>query len=134
MLSRVSASINPWEVLGIGHNRKVAVVNCPVNYYDLIGETSPKFRNWALKVGGLSMAHLFVQKLDDLRNLIPVSKKKLIAGGVVWVSWEKNPLVSSDVNEHTIKHVAEQNGLACVDLFELNTDWWGIKLIPEANA
>ena len=134
MLPRVSTTTDIWKVLGIGHNRKVAVVNCPVDYQELIGETSPKFKNWALKVGDLSLAHLFVSRLDELRNLIPVSKQKLNEGGAVWVSWQKNPLTASDVNEHTVQHVAEQHGLTCKDLCELHPDWWGVKLVPQAEA
>ena len=130
MLPRSSTYTNPWQILGIDHNLKVAVVNCPVDYQELIGSNSPKFKNWSLKVGDLSLAHLFVNNLEELKQLIPLSGRKIRPSGAVWVSWKKEPLTINDVNEYTVKHVAEQHGLSCENLCELNSEWWGIKLVP----
>lgn len=117
-----------WQILGIDYNRKVAIVNCPEDYYELIGFDSPEFKNWSLKVGDLSMAHLFVSNLDDVRNLIPHAKQKVNKDGAVWISWLKEPSQASDLNRHTIQHVAEKNGLTTNEPVLLNDNWWGIKL------
>jgi hypothetical protein len=121
--------IKLWQILGIELDRRIAIVNCPEDYYDLIESDCPEFKNWSLKVGNLSMVHLFVTDLDDVRNLIPLAAEKVNSGGSVWISWKKNPTQTSDLNEHTIQHVAEKHGFDTKDPLKLNDNWWGIELV-----
>ena len=120
---------NLWRVLGIDCNRKGAIVNCPADYYELLGSDCPEFKNWSLKVGDLSIAHLFVSNLDDVRNLFPVAAKKVNSGGAIWISWLKNPSQTTDLNEHTIQHVAEKHGFKMNTSILLNDSWWGVELL-----
>ena len=83
-----------------------------------------------LKKNLLNSKSNFVNNLEELKQLIPLSGRKIRPSGAVWVSWKKEPLTINDVNEHTVKHVAEQHGLSCENLCELNSEWWGIKLVP----
>ncbi|MFT4525982.1 MAG: hypothetical protein ACI85F_002143 [Bacteroidia bacterium] len=121
-------TIKLWQILGIDCNRKVAIVNCPEDYYELIGSDCPEFKNWSLKVGDLSMAHLFVTNLNDVRNLVPHASEKVHNDGSVWISWPNKPAKATDLNEHTIKHVAEKHGFDANAPLLLNDNWWGIEL------
>lgn len=119
-----------WKKLGLKNDLKVAVINCPSDYHQMIGHESPRFRNWSLKVGDLDMTHIFAHKFEDVSKYVPIAKEKIKRDGKVWVSWpKKSSKLHAGFTEDHIRELAIEQGLVDTKVCRVDDDWSGLMLV-----
>jgi len=116
--------------LGIKPGHKLALINQPGNYFELLeADVTDQLCN---KNEVPDLIHLFtVTKKEfesEMERLEPViEKNKKI---VIWVSWyKKSSGVVTDITEDTIRNFALKNNLVDVKVCAVSDIWSGLKLL-----
>ena len=116
--------------LGIGPQTKLALVNAPDNYSQLL-ETDVS--------GQLSgghqppdIVHLFVKNNKEFEREMKKLKTTIAKNPsiVIWVSWyKKSAGIPTDITEDVIRNYALKNGLVDVKVCAVSDIWSGLKLV-----
>ena len=114
--------------LGIQPGMKLALVNAPDNYFQLL-ETDVSDQ-----VGGKNadLVHLFVKNNKEfeaeMKKLKPmIAKNPKI---IIWVSWyKKSAGIPTDLTEDVIRNYALKNDLVDVKVCAVSDTWSGLKLV-----
>src|SRR5947199_8969808 len=74
--------------------------------------------------------HLFATSASKLKRKLESYRKRIVPGGVIWVSWpKKSSGVKSDITEDTIRDVALRMRLVDVKVCAVDEVWSGLKLM-----
>jgi hypothetical protein len=123
------------QKLGIKPGFRMAVINPPSHYADLIAPLPDAVSFHAADEGRLNCLHLFVRTAAELEQHLAPSKTRIVPNGMIWVSWPKRTAkVPTDLTEDRIRQLAIQLGLVDVKVCAVDAVWSGLKLvIPVAN-
>lgn len=122
--------------LGIKPQMKIALINQPGNYYDLL-ETNIK--DQLIKKNEIpDFIHLFVTTAKEfeaeMKKINLFSKKNTSV--IIWVSWYKKAALRqaqgklvTDVTEDVIRNYALKNDLVDVKVCAVSDVWSGLKLV-----
>ena len=78
----------------------------------------------------MQFVHLFATSASKLKSKLGSYRKKIVPGGVIWVSWpKKSSAVTSDITEDTIRDLALPMGLVDVKVCAVDEVWSGLKLV-----
>ena len=116
--------------LGIKPQMKIALINQPGNYYDLL-ETNIK--DQLIKKNEIpDFIHLFVTTAKgfeaNMKKIKLFSKKNTSL--IIWVSWYKKAAkIVTDVTEDVIRNYALKNDLVDVKVCAVSDVWSGLKLV-----
>ncbi|MCY3781623.1 MAG: DUF3052 domain-containing protein [Chloroflexi bacterium] len=117
--------------LGIKPGVRMALLNPPDHYLDLLGELPPDV---TIEKGMSRADYDFVQAFfvrradyeagfDDLKSAI---KKD----GMIWISWYKKAAkMPTDITEDVVRDVALAGGLVDVKVAAIDAQWSGLKLV-----
>lgn len=78
----------------------------------------------------LALQHLFVTKVDTLRDGLVEAVAHMAKDGMIWVSWPKKASgVATEVSEDTVRLVALPMGLVDIKVCAVTDVWSGLKLV-----
>jgi len=116
--------------LGIRPGERVAALQAPAGYEDLLGELPADAAITARANAGAEFVHLFTTRRDDLEKRLATLRTKLADTGVLWVSWPKKASkVPTEITEDTIRAVALPLGFVDVKVCAVDDTWSGLKLM-----
>ena len=101
------------------------------NYISLLALPADVVVTWLPSAkSDVQFVHLFTTSATNLKRKLESYRKRIVPGGVIWVSWpKKSSGVNSDITEDTIRDVALPMGLVDVKVCAVDEVWSGLKLV-----
>jgi len=120
-----------WKKLGYKTGMFAYVDGGPNNYLSLLALPADVVVTWLPKAkSDMEFVHLFATSASKLKRKLEYYRKRIVPGGVIWVSWpKKSSGVKSDITEYTIRDVALPMGLVDVKVCAVDEVWSGLKLL-----
>jgi hypothetical protein len=128
--------------LGYAAGQRACLIAVPVNVAELLGfeqfAVRRVLKNASMLVreaGPFDLIHLFVSEAEGLGAALADARKRLVANGMVWVSWPKKAAkAATDVTDHVVRSAALAAGLVDIKVCAVDATWSGLKLvIPRAD-
>ena len=125
-----------WKKLGYKPGMSVYVEGEPSNYISLLKLPADVVVTWLPRAkSDMQFMHLFATSASKLKSKLESYRKKIVPGGVIWVSWpKKSSGVTSDITEDTIRDLALPMGLVDVKVCAVDEVWSGLKLVIRRTA
>ena len=125
-----------WKKLGYKNGMSAYVDGGPNNYISLLALPADVAVTWLPKAkSDMEFVHLFATSASNLKRKLESYRKRIVPGGVIWVSWpKKSSGVKSDITEDTIRDVALPMGLVDVKVCAVDEVWSGLKLMIRRTA
>jgi hypothetical protein len=116
--------------LGVKIGFRVAVVNPPENYFNLLLPLPPSVLVLQKPGKGMDLIHFFTgSRMRYERKLIEL-KKLLVPNGMLWISWPKAASkVPTDMSDKIVRNFALRNGLVDIKVCAVDETWSGLKLV-----
>ncbi|MGC4100108.1 hypothetical protein [Ferruginibacter sp.] len=116
--------------LGITPEMKVAVINQPGNYFELLQQDISK----QLLTGRQTpdLVHLFAKDSSAFKKGMEKALQytKANTSVVIWVSWYKKASgIATDLTEDSIRNFALQHNLVDIKVCAVSDVWSGLKLV-----
>jgi hypothetical protein len=120
-----------WKKLGYKTGASAYVDGGPSNYISLLTLPADVVVTWLpWAKSQMQFVHLFVTSASKLKSKLESYRKRIVPGGVIWVSWpKKSSGVKSDITEDTIRDLALPMGLVDVKVCAVDEVWSGLKLM-----
>jgi hypothetical protein len=116
--------------LGVKPGFRVAVVNPPDRYWDLVHPLPEGVTLAGPRAKALDFVHIFVERRAELARALKRALARVKPEGMVWVSWPKKASgIRSDLTEDLIREVAFPLGLVDVKVCAVDETWSGLKLV-----
>ena len=116
--------------LGIRSNEKIAAINPPANYAQLLVGLPDGAIITTRAAKAARFVHLFVTRRADLAKRLAALRTTLDPAGILWISWPKKAArMSTDITEDTIREVALPFGFVDVKVCAVDETWSGLKLM-----
>ena len=125
-----------WKKLGYKTGMSAYVDGGPSNYISLLVLPADVVVAWLPSAkSDVQFVHLFTTSASNLKRKLESYRKRIVPGGVIWVSWpKKSSGVTSDISEDTIRDVALPTGLVDVKVCAVDEVWSGLKLMIRRTA
>ena len=125
-----------WKKLGYKTGVSAYVEGEPSNYISLLALPADVVVSWLLRAkSDMEFVHLFATSASQLKSKLESVRKRIVPGGVIWVSWpKKSSGVKSDITEDTIRDLALPMGLVDVKVCAVDEVWSGLKLVIRRTA
>jgi hypothetical protein len=120
-----------WKKLGYKTGMAAYVDDGPNNYLSLLTLPADVVVTWLRRAKSeMEFVHLFATSTSKLKRKLEFYRKRIVPGGVIWVSWpKKSSGVKSDITEDVIRDVALPMGLVDVKVCAVDGVWSGLKLM-----
>ena len=116
--------------LGIKPSMKVAFIDAPAQYLDLLGELPADLRVLRRLGRGMDFVHFFSASYTRLERRLPALKRSLAYDGMLWLSWpKKSSKLDKDLAEGDVRTMGLQSGLVDVKVCAVDEDWSGLKFV-----
>jgi hypothetical protein len=116
--------------LGIAEGMRVAVLDAPEGYLELLGVLPDGVRVDADLTELPDLVHVFVLERPHLAATLAALRKRIDGATPVWVSWpKKSSKVATTVTEDVIRDVALPLGFVDVKVCAVSEVWSGLKLV-----
>lgn len=116
--------------LGLRPGMRAHAVAAPQHYRRLLAPEPEGVRWLGPRARGLDLVHLFVTRRRDLAAALPRQLARIVADGMIWVSWPKKASgVASDVTEDVVRRYALPLGIVDVKVCAVDDVWSGLKLV-----
>jgi hypothetical protein len=115
--------------LAIKPKTRMAVVNAPEGYRELLGELPPETTYADQLDGTFDWIQVFVTKKQALYDQLPGLKAKLAPNGILWITFPRDKQ-ATDLNRNAVVPDAVQGrfGLTPVANTVVNDDWTAYRL------
>ena len=125
-----------WKKLGYKAGVSAYVESEPRNYISLLTLPADVVVTWLPRAkSDMEFVHLFATSASQLKSKLESVRKRIVPGGVIWVSWpKKSSGVTSDITEDTIRDLALPMGLVDVKVCAVDEVWSGLKLVIRRTA
>ena len=125
-----------WKKLGYKTGMSAYVDGGPSNYISLLTLPADVVVTWLPRTKSeMEFVHLFATSASQLKNKLKSYRKRIVPGGVIWVSWpKKSSGVKSDITEDKIRDLALPMGLVDVKVCAVDEVWSGLKLMIRRAA
>jgi hypothetical protein len=125
-----------WKKLGYKNGMSAYIDGEPSNYISLLALPADVVVTWLPSAkSDVQFAHLFTTSASNLKRKLESYRKRIVPGGVIWVSWpKKSSGVKSDISEDTIRDLALPMGLVDVKVCAVDQVWSGLKLMIRRTA
>ena len=125
-----------WKKLGYKAGVSAYVEGEPCNYASLLTLPADVVVTWLPRAkSDMEFVHLFATSASQLKGKLESVRKRIVPGGVIWVSWpKKSSGVTSDITEDTIRDEALPMGLVDVKVCAVDEVWSGLKLVIRRTA
>jgi hypothetical protein len=120
-----------WKKLGYETGISAYVDGGPSNYISLLALPADVAVTWLRSAKSeMEFVHFFATSASKLKRRLEFYRKRIVPGGVIWVSWpKKSSGVKSDITEDTIRDVALPMGLVDIKVCAVDEVWSGLKLM-----
>jgi hypothetical protein len=120
-----------WKKLGYKTEISAYVDGGPSNYISLLALPADVAVTWLRSAKSeMEFVHFFATSASKLKRRLEFYRKRIVPGGVIWVSWPKKTSgVKSDITEDTIRDVALPMGLVDIKVCAVDEVWSGLKLM-----
>ena len=116
--------------LGLKVGMRVAFVDAPDHYRDLLGELPEPMRILHRPGRDMDFVHFFTSRRKRLDSRLPALKASLAATGMLWISWpKKSSSMATEVAESDIRAAGLAAGLVDVKICAVDEDWSGLKFV-----
>lgn len=119
--------------LGIKPDFRIALLNAPDHYLDLLGDLPHGITIDDALVDSdqdYDFVHAFYVNRADYEADFVTLKSAIKKDGMVWVSWyKKASKMPTDITEDVIRDVALEGGLVDVKVAAIDQQWSGLKLV-----
>jgi hypothetical protein len=116
--------------LGVVRDRRVAVINDPGHFFDLL---APVPDGVALKTtlrGGADVVVLFVLRRAEFDRRLAAAGRAVFPAGGLWIAWPKRTSkVPTDMTEDVVREVALPTGLVDNKVCAIDEVWSGLRLV-----
>ena len=107
--------------LGIKDGTRLALVNAPDGFDELVGPTTPGKAH--------DLVVVFATERKVLEKHIAKLEKTIFPDGAIWAAWPKKASkVPTDITEDTIREICLPRGLVDVKVCAIDDTWSGLKL------
>lgn len=118
------------QKLGIKSGARIAVVNAPMGYWDMLGSLPEGVLAVDPDRGTVDIVHLFVRDRVTLAASLPALRERIAPNGMIWASWPKRSSgVATELDENVVRETALQSGLVDVKVCAVDETWSGLKLV-----
>ncbi len=116
--------------LGIKPGFKIAILNPPAHYRQLIGELPESVTIVDDLNGPLDFIHFFTRQSAELADQFPALKQALASNGMLWISWPKQSAkAATDLTENVIRDIGLKNKLVDVKVAAVDEFWSGLYFV-----
>ena len=117
--------------LGIKSGNRVALLNAPADYLDLLGALPADVSiDRDLAAADYDFVQAFYVRRADYEADFPRLKAAIHKDGMVWISWYKKAAkMPTDISEDVVRQVALAGGLVDVKVAAIDAQWSGLKLV-----
>ncbi|MCY3917175.1 MAG: DUF3052 domain-containing protein [Chloroflexi bacterium] len=117
--------------LGIKLGSRIALLQAPAHYLELLGELPPALEiDFELADGDYDFIQAFYQWRADYEADFDQLKSAIVKDGMVWISWYKKAAkMPTDITEDVVRDVALARGLVDVKVAAIDAQWSGLKLV-----
>ena len=125
-----------WKKLGYKTGMSAYIDGAPSNYISLLSLPVDIVVTWLPRAkSDIEFVHLFATSTSKLKRKLESYRKRIVPGGVIWVSWpKKSSGLKSNITEDTIREVALPIGLVDVKVCAVDAVWSGLKLMIRRTA
>ncbi len=117
------------DKLGFKPGMRVALLNTPAAFLDLLVQQPVTFSFDTTMSGQYAYIHAFYETTDALKLDFPSLKTALTFNGMLWVSWRKGQKAAGALNENSVREIALGNGLVDVKVIAIDAAWSGLKIV-----
>lgn len=122
------------QKLGIKHGQRVAFLNPPKRYEEILGKIPDEITVADESTEGLDLVQLFAEDGMGLEKNLPVLKSRIKRNGVIWISWRKaSSRLGKDLDEHVVRRIGLANGLVDVKVCAVDETWSALKFVIRAK-
>jgi hypothetical protein len=116
--------------LGVKPNQRIALVNAPKDFMQLLGPL-PKDTTIVKRLNGpLDLIVLFVDREQSLAKQFPILAEKLVSNGMIWIAWpKKSSGVATDLIFEKVQRIGLDCGLVDVKICAVDEVWSGLKFV-----
>lgn len=119
-----------WKKLGIRPGQRLAVVDAPENYAELVSPLPEGAMIHPDIEAPAPFIHGFVSRLDDLERQLPGWAEQLAKEGMLWISWPKKAAkMTTDVDGNKVRAAGLATGLVDVKVCAVDATWSGLKFV-----
>lgn len=116
--------------LGIKAGFKIAVINTPDHYFDLMPGLPLNVFVVNDKKVKKNFIHYFTKEAAELASDIKNLKDQVEPTGMIWISWpKKTSKVPTDITEDVVRNLALANGLVDIKVCAVDEVWSALKLV-----
>ena len=117
--------------LGIKSGNRVALLNAPADYLDLLGMLPADVStDRELAAADYDFVQAFYRWRADYEADFPRLKAAIHKDGMIWISWYKKAAkMPTDISEDVVRQVALAGGLVDVKVAAIDAQWSGLKLV-----
>jgi hypothetical protein len=116
--------------LGVEEGHKVAWLNAPDGFGDMLGELPAGVSAGHGLGRGIDVLVQFVTERAELARKLPKLKEAVFPAGAAWIAWPKKASkVPTDVTEDVIREECLPLGLVDVKVCAIDETWSGLKLV-----
>ena len=125
-----------WKKLGYKAGVSAYVEGEPSKYISSLALPADVVVTWLPRAkSDMEFVHLFATSASRLKSKLESVRKRIVPGGVIWVSWpKKSSGVTSNITEDTIRDLALPMGLVDVKVCAVDEVWSGLKLVIRRTA
>ncbi len=117
--------------LGIKSGNRVALLQAPAHFRELLGDLPPDVAiDYKLRGGDYDFVQAFFQWRADYAAEFAGIKSAIHKHGMIWISWYKKAAkMPTDISEDIVREVALAGGLVDVKVAAIDAQWSGLKLV-----
>lgn len=116
--------------LGIKDGMRVATIDAPANYLDLLAPLPPDVTVIEATGADADILHIFTNRRDDLFRRLDEVRRSIKKDGCIWISWYKKAAkLPTEITEDTVREAALPLGLVDVKVCAVDEKWSGLKLV-----
>jgi hypothetical protein len=118
------------EKIGIKPGTRIAILNPPSNYRDILGTLPPKTVVVRKLEDKLDVIQFFTKRRSELELAFPNLKASLSLDGMLWISWPKgSSKIETDLNENIVREIGLSNNLVDIKVCAVDEIWSGLKFV-----
>jgi hypothetical protein len=118
------------QKLGIKPGARLALIDAPVGFEQVLGELPAGVRTAKRISSGLDVVVLFAPNRAALVKRFGAVAKAIAQNGAFWVAWpKKSSGVPTDLDENVVRAVGLERGLVDVKVCAIDETWSGLKFV-----
>jgi hypothetical protein len=116
------------EKLLVKPGQKFRIINVPQEISTLFSEL-PQGASFALKDEPADVVLIFLDSMNELKNIMPIDSKQLQPHGIPWLAYPKKTSdIKTDLDRDIIWRYLQSIGWTGVAMISINETWSGFRM------